>query len=250
MTSETTVSFERESSLVNVNLDLPQTPGRLESYIADIERNFEQTLSRVREKIDIADIDVVVRDNPRRTIPEIGIGGRVVNTHRIDIDFDPEFEHFTEVINKQFPGLLAHEWHHCLRFRKLGLFRNLLQAMVHEGLADHFSCEITGLDPQPWDKALNPKQIRKFGKRALKECRNEKYNNDDHNAWFFGCSQRRFSRKAKIPRWAGYTLGYTVIEEYLKRNPGVEVSELYDVDAEEFYDCLEAIVKDSQNIKK
>ncbi|MBL7158999.1 hypothetical protein ISS85_00780 [Candidatus Microgenomates bacterium] len=242
---EVAPSSEREHSPANVNLHLLQASGRLKEHIPNIERNFEQTLSRVREKIDVT--DVVVYDNPRGAIPEVGIGGRAVTDHFILISLDPEFERFTEVISKQLPRSLAHELYHCLRYQELGFNRNLLQAMIDEGLADHFSYEITDLDLQPWDKALNPEQIKRFGTRALKECRNERYN---HDAWFYGSSQQRFSRKPKIPRWAGYTLGHMMVEEYFKINPGTEASELYNVEAEEFYGCLEKIVEDSQTVKK
>ncbi len=94
MILEVTPSFEREPSPGNINLHLLQASGRLEEYIPDIQENFKTILIKVRNKLDIVNVDVVVQDNPRGSIPEIGVGGRVVNAHRVDIDFDPEFERF------------------------------------------------------------------------------------------------------------------------------------------------------------
>ncbi|MBU3958149.1 MAG: DUF2268 domain-containing protein [Nanoarchaeota archaeon] len=62
-------------------------------------------------------------------------------------------------------------------------------------------------------------------KKAQKEFNNKNYN---HKEWFFG------SKVRKIPKWAGYTIGFNLVGEYLKNNPDKKPSRLFAAKAEEF----------------
>lgn len=74
--------------------------------------------------------------------------------------------------------------------------------------------------------ALTIEQISVF----LEQARVEFSNNDPQRwtEWLFG------DKKKGIPRWAGYTLGYYLIGEYLKTHPDQKPSTLYAAPAEEF----------------
>lgn len=99
--------------------------------------------------------------------------------------------------------------HHSARIRRgPGYGTTLLEALVTEGLADHFAEE---LYPQPagfpWNHALTRSQLVEQWTKARSQLHDDRY---DHERWFFG--------GAKTPRWTGYTLGYEITKRYLQRS--------------------------------
>ena len=104
---------------------------------------------------------------------------------------------------------MAHELHHVAR--------RPLDALIHEGLADHFAVELTGLEPPLWVLALSPEETIRLVARAREEYDSPHYS---HMAWFFG------SDELGIPRWAGYSLGFKLVGDYLARNPSAKASAL------------------------
>ncbi len=105
------------------------------------------------------------------------------------------------------PAALAHELHHSSRVRMgPGYGITLAEALVTEGLADHFVAEaFPDTPPQPWDDALSEDQETEVWERAQAVL--EVPYGYDHRAWFFG--------RGDLPRWAGYTLGYRIAQAYL-----------------------------------
>nr|WP_270280327.1 DUF2268 domain-containing putative Zn-dependent protease [Enterobacter kobei] len=47
-----------------------------------------------------------------------------------------------------------------------------------------------------------------------------------HNAWFFGAGN--------LPRWLGYTAGFSLVSRYLAASPHLKASMLTNINAEEF----------------
>ncbi len=93
----------------------------------------------------------------------------------------------------------------------------LFDALVNEGLADHFAIEVTGVEAPPWAVALEPEQAATMAARAREGYDNAGYN---HWAWFFG------NDELGIPRWTGYSLGFQLVADYLDRHPGTTASSL------------------------
>ena len=182
-------------------------------------------LIKISNKLPISDVDVAIYNNPRGIIPEVGIGGYAPNEHLVFVYLDSKFPNIKRVIREQLKRTLAHELHHCLRWRDPGYGKTLLESLVTEGLADHFDLEVNSGNPEPWCTALNVEEIVAFSKRAKIEYDNKNY---DHRAWFFGSTEKG------LPRWTGYALGFKLVENYLKINPAQKASELCAVKAEEF----------------
>ena len=174
----------------------------------------------------IRDIDIAIVDNPERIIPEVGVGGFTYSDNFILISLDPEFPGFNDrVINIELQRVFVHELSHAARWKTVGYGKTLLEALITEGLADHFEKEITNKNPNPWSVALDKSQIKQMMKRAEKEYNNKNYN---HNEWFFG------SKEKGIPRWTGYALGYNLVAEYFEKNPSKKSSQLHNLKAEKF----------------
>ena len=95
-------------------------------------------------------------------------------------------------------SLLVHELHHCLRWRGPGTGQTLLfEALISEGLADHFAMELLGAK-HPWSNAFPRDETAKFLALAQPEFDSTTYN---HPRWFFGGDHT-------LPWWTGYTLGF------------------------------------------
>jgi len=163
------------------------------------------------------DVDVVVQHAPQRVIPEVGLGGFAPDGHTIFLALDTGHEKFEWALERELFRTLAHELHHVARRRASVQAQTLLDALVHEGLADHFSLEVTDMEPPPWTAALTPAQLADMGERARADYDDQGY---DHLAWFFG------SDGAGIPRWTGYSLGFELVAGYLERHPEASASAL------------------------
>ena len=121
---------------------------------------------------------------------------------------------------------LAHECHHAARWQTVGYGETLFEGIISEGLADHFAQEITERkDLHLWDRALKSKQIKEWLTKAKKEFDNKKYSQYD---WFFGSKERG------IPKWTAYSLGFYLVDNYLKKHLDMKASTLYKTKAGEF----------------
>ena len=144
-----------------------------------------------------------------RAIPEIGVGGftnPASGDVSIWIDGSPPGG-VEAALETWIPALLAHELHHSSRVRTgPGYGSTLAEALVSEGLADHFAAEaFPDTPPQPWDNALSDDQETELWREAQPVLVTP--HGYDHQAWFFGGGD--------TPRWAGYTLGYRIADAYL-----------------------------------
>ncbi len=210
---------------MNVNLHILDAKGRFAKQKETIRKNFEAAVEKVKQKLPIDNVDVTIFDNPENVIPELGIVGYTPNAHEIQITLDSIHPKFEKAINQHLAGTLAHEMHHIMRWRGPGYGKTLLEALVTEGLADHFDLEVNRGEVPLWAKALTSKQLEELSQKAKQEWHNENY---DHHAWFFGSKERN------IPRWTGYSLGFELVEKYLDANPSQKPSAIYNLEAEEF----------------
>ncbi len=199
---------------------------RLNPLLDLINESLKTGLEKIQKVLPVDTIDIVVEDNPNAAIPETGVGGYAPTAHIVNICINPNFAGLKEKIKYEIESTLAHELHHCARESALGdPRRNLLEALVTDGLADHFDIEICGGEPRPWSIAVKDEILGKLLEKARKEFNNNNYN---HKVWFFG------SEDEEIPRWAGYSLGFHIVQEYLKKHPYESAGSLYKTPAEEF----------------
>lgn len=203
----------------NVAIHVLTGSGRLLAHAARIAAEVRVAADACLERLalDGGDVDIVVRDDPRLVIPEVGIGGFAADGHTVFVALDPDHEGFDAAVERELFPTVAHELHHVARRQASQRGRTLLDALVNEGLADHFAMELTGVGPPPWARALTPEQAATLASRAREEYDNPRY---DHIAWFFG------SDELGIPRWTGYALGFKLVGDYLARNPGTKASAL------------------------
>ena len=211
---------------MGLNLHILKASGRLKPYIKDIAKACREAERKIPAKIPISNVDVVIVDNPYESIPEIGVGGHTHHPNFVVVSIDPQFPNLKSTLFMELLDTFAHELHHAARWQTVGYGETLFEAIISEGLADHFAQEITeSKDLHLWDKALNSKQIKKWLTEAKKEFDNKKYSQYD---WFFGSKSRR------IPKWTAYSLGFYLVGNYLKKHLEMNASMLYKTKAGEF----------------
>ena len=207
-----------------ITLKFDESSVRLEAFKKQIEDKFNDSIKKIQAKIPVHEVSVVIFDKPKHTIPETGEGGFSPNAHNIEIYLNPDFPEFeNKVIGEKLERVLAHESHHCLRWQNPGYGETLLEQIVTEGLADHFEVEVSGGKPSIWSTNLTTEQIKEWLEKAKPLFNSKDFDRDD---WMFGSE--------KIPRWTGYSLGFYLVDEYLKKNPKEKASTLYNKTAEEF----------------
>ena len=204
-----------------VILNILNASGALSNLCDAIEHCHKSSMSAIRKLLPVAEVDVVVLAGGN-VIPELGMLGYAPDRHHIYITIDPENQNLLLNFEEEYRAALGHELHHCMRHSGPGYGTTLREALVSEGLACKFETELRrdGAAPiyavQVGDKCLS----NLLAKVAL-ESDQTPY---DHFGWFFGSTER------KIPRWAGYSLGYKWANEYVART-GTPASRLWDADA-------------------
>ena len=178
--------------------------GELAGLEATLRSVLESTFEGARSRIPIHGLTITVASDPPRTIPGWGIGGFTLGASLIEITVDPAFAGSGQIVLERTALAAAHEMHHAARIRGPGYGSTLFEAIVSEGLADHFSLELLGGPIPPWIDAFPVEETQRYWRLAGPELEAP----FDYPRWFFG-------QDPEIPRWTGYTLGFRLVGSYL-----------------------------------
>jgi hypothetical protein len=150
-----------------------------------------------------------------------GIGGFTPWKHTILLTLHPEAKRWKKVLRTT----LAHEFNHAIRLRYFPSRPNntLLEAIIFEGLADNFSHQLVGGNPNPWAIALSPQQCKEIFPK-IKKLLNSKSKKLYYSVFF---------QDKKYPLWTGYSLGYQIVKQFLKNNPEMDWHEIIMLESEE-----------------
>ena len=187
-----------------ITLHVLNADGRLSEIESAVKAAFAQALPRIQALLPIDGVDVLLCSEPRSTVPELGLGGYSPSGSRCFIFVDPAHPTLRDSLPMRFTSFLAHELHHCLRWRGPGYGSSLAEALITEGLACHFEAEVAHGPLPLYATSLPANEMATLRAMAQAEAASDKY---DHNRWFFGAGD--------LPRWAGYALGASIIGEYM-----------------------------------
>ncbi|CQR46003.1 hypothetical protein BN1058_00246 [Paraliobacillus sp. PM-2] len=127
-------------------------------------------------------------------------------------------------------ALLTHEYNHVCRlqyFSELEHTLTLADALVLEGIAEIAVREQIGeAYCSPWIHLYSKEQISALWKHWLKSNINIPSDNLQHQALMYGTE--------KIPKWAGYAVGYTLVDHYMQRY-NVPLNKLITIPTSEFF---------------
>lgn len=203
-------------------LDLREA-GAVAEHRAVLEAEVAAGLAAVNAVMPVGAVRIRVVADASEVIPEVGLGGFNPGPWEIRVFVDPGRPDLDTVLRAELLTQLAHELHHAVRRRSVGYGSTLGEAVVTEGLADHFVLEVAGTANQPWTTALDAQELASWV-REVDAAWGEEY---DHAAWFFGAGGTR-------PRWTGYSVGFHMVGQYLQDHPGRLPSDLHDEAAGSF----------------
>lgn len=195
--------------------------GVLAGRAAEIREGIATAYSRASPQISIAGVTATASGDLGRVIPGWGIGGFAHGPAHVELAVDPRLD--AGLLAERLPRMSAHEFHHVARFRGPGYGGTLLEALVSEGLADHFAIDLMGGPAPPWATALSPGDLERWLDRARAEFDSRTY---DHGAWFVG--------RGSIPVWAGYAIGFELVRRHRAAHPGTTAASLVNTPAAEF----------------
>ena len=211
-------------------LVLDTTIDATDSLSIEIINGIHDVIQSVQTLIPLDSITIDLVINRNNVLPFLGFGGRTnMDDSGITIEyyFDPENPNFK---TKYFITGLVHECHHASRMSRSNGKLTLLELMVREGLADHFMIEVTNCEQPQWSKALTDEEIKKYmiKSKPILFIKRDTWT-QEFDEWLI------FGRKGDdpIPGWTGYTLGWVIVENYLKAHPEALASSLVFTPAEE-----------------
>jgi len=187
----------------------------------------EDTVTQASTVMSVGPMRFTVSAEFARVIPGWGLGGYTTGPESIEIVVDPSHPELARVLQDRLPQIVAHELHHSVRWRGPGPYNTLLEALVFEGLADHFAFELTGAPLPPWTQTFPEPETDLYLDRARAELDRP----FDFEAWFFGIG-------TDLPQWTGYTLGFRIVRDYMAANPGTSARQLVYKSAESFREVL------------
>ena len=168
-----------------------EAEGTLDPFRSAIEQAVAETQKRISGVTNPPRLDILVRHQPGRVIPEIGIAGRAYSRTTFALSFDADNPNLIGSIgNGTLHRQIAHEVHHCLRMAGPGYGRTLGEALVSEGLAGQFVRYLFGNPPEPWECAVD----EALAKAHFPDAAMLALVNYDHASWFFG-------KGGRFPRW-------------------------------------------------
>jgi hypothetical protein len=211
--------------VLDPKIDLTDT---ISIEIVDGIRNI---LSEVQKLIPADSTTIKLAISSINILPVWGIGARVVSgftdNHQeetVEINYDPNHSNFkVELLLRT----LVHELHHVCRVRMPDFQLTLLECMVNEGLADHFMVEVLNCEITPFSSALTDEQIEqniirvKPFTRIKFESWTQEFNDKYFVPWMFGKTG-----DDQVPHWTGYSIGWRIVENYIRAHPEARASSL------------------------
>lgn len=159
-------------------------------------------------------------------IPGLGIGGRAIANNEVQLYFSPDDQNVLESLAKWNDRQIAHELTHVARQESGNRGRDLLDAMIDEGLATYNEEHWKGKYEQtPWGHALTQEQLKEEWIRAQDELFVD-LDGQRYEGWFFGINNTH-------QRWSGYSLGNAIVNSYFQTHSDARIAEVIRMDSKD-----------------
>lgn len=201
--------------------------GQLDGWIERAEAGITAARYRAEQVTPAIDLDIVVQAWPGQVIYEMGFVGYAPTGTMMQLTLDPGNPNLDHHMGEPFERMVVHELHHVLRWRGPGYGTTLGEALVSEGLAGHFCRQLYSSAPELWEAALSREELAACAEKAQQSWHDPHYH---HGAWLFG--------HGHLPRWVGYSLGYSLVGRYLAQHDGASTASLVHEPAASFLTYL------------
>jgi uncharacterized protein YjaZ len=125
---------------------------------------------------------------------------------------------------EMIPYTIAHEYHHTVYFEKhKAQERDMIDYVLSEGRADSFANLVYPNMNIPWIAEVPQEDVNTIWNWVNE--RRYSVNEDDY-------TEMRTGNRI-IPQWSDYRIGYQIMQDFLKDNPGVSIKEWTFMDADE-----------------
>lgn len=215
----------------NINLHFLNASGRLNGFREIIEEEIIKSLTCINEFLEIKNIDIIIKSEPSHTIPFYGLGALCTSNDLISFYLNPNENDFLNLVKSNTKETLAHACHCSIRHTFPGYGTTLFEYLISEGLASHFSMEVTGRRPI-WTNSLPLEDIKKYLDIAHPNF-DISINPKEHYKWFFGSTE-------DIPMWTGFNIGFYIVGEYLTLNPVKTASQIVEIKPEDVRTFMES----------
>lgn len=187
------------------------------NIISSIESIFKKCNSLIELN---KDLKIVILPTNQSFVSEKmkGSTGYTVSAETMFIFINPKSINL-KTINNTIKKTFVHEYNHAARimyFPKINSM-SLLDNLVFEGLADNFQkMVIKGSKVPPWSRSLSRNEAKIIFNEIIEKIQSKKESN------FF----ELFFENKKYPLWAGYSIGYYIVDSFLKNNSNNEWKEI------------------------
>lgn len=185
-----------------------------------IEDVVESAVQNANKALNHHNCNILIFADEASTSREEGVGGFSYVADIVNIFINPRHKKGASVVVKEhLPSVLVHELYHARRNTAFGHGNTLAGSLVAEGLALAFEKFIYPDKDIPHIHAFKPEEVGQVWEKAKKEISAEDFN---YQEWFLG--------KGKMKKWAGYSLGYEMVRQYLEKNPNENPATMVDID--------------------
>jgi hypothetical protein len=193
-----------------------QAAGTLAPWRARIRAEIDAAFAACAHVMRPPRVDIVLHQIHHWPVTELGFGGSAPSRNTMFLGFDTDHPAMEQRLVGGLRRVVLHEVHHCLRRAGPGYGVRLGEALVSEGLADHFVIECLGGEPYMWSIALDDAQLADAAAKA------------EPVLWRDGVETRRWLRgdPPTVLPWSGYSLGWRLAQTYLALHPGQRPSTL------------------------
>lgn len=216
---------------MGVKIIVLNASGNLSPYLELLKGSAKAIVKNVKLKMPLGDIDIIIKesDYPSSLEAQGGVGGYCPSAHFVQISVDPRNLKFRKKALEFLARTLSHELHHAVRQQRGIDLQNgtFLECMLSEGLADYFAFEITGKIPI-WASSLDGEGLRSLQKK-IRPNLNKEIGDQVYSDWFIVGSEKK-----KIPKLAGYSLGFDMVKKYIDSHPQESAESLIDASVEIF----------------
>lgn len=212
-------------------------------YKKSINKALNKAIKKAQAKIPIDNINIVVKEADKfKDLKDLGgVGGYCPSKNFIQLSIDVHHPDFQKDLGEILEKSLIHEIHHAAR-RQAGIEidgSSFLEIVFSEGLADFFVYEITN-SLSFWIKDMDKKNKKILFDKASRLF-DEKFTLESYRDWFISGS-----KKNKIPKWAGYYLGFDMVRYFFVKNPEQSSKSIIGISVDKIYSkyFLDKYIKD------